>query len=178
MPKKVLVCSLPNRGLVNYAMYIFYELWYGALISITMFVQWVHQLKKQKQAPLRFYYLYIYIMAKQNKGAPSYLVISATLFWPALLVALFKAKVSARFLSLVQFEKKTNTLEIALEVNQKWTGWGMEVGWKWAGSGLEVAWKWAGSGLGMGRKQTQRRLEAGWKHTANVYRDLQGCKSL
>ena len=26
MPKKVLVCSLPNRGLVNYAMYIFYEL--------------------------------------------------------------------------------------------------------------------------------------------------------
>ena len=71
--------------------------------------------KKQKQAPLRFYYLYIYIMAKQNKGAPSYLVISATLFWPALLAALFKAKVSARFLSLVQFEKKTNTLEIALD---------------------------------------------------------------
>jgi hypothetical protein len=68
--------------------------------------------KKQKQAPLRFYYLYIYIMAKQNKGAPSYLVISATslinatLFWPALLAALFKAKVSARFLSLVQIEKK------------------------------------------------------------------------
>ena len=69
---------------------------------------------KKKQAPLRFYYLYLH-MAKQNKGAPSYLVISATLFWPALLAALFKAKVSARFLSLVQFEKKTNTLEIALD---------------------------------------------------------------